>query len=170
MGGGVALDLTLTHPERVARLVLIATGPRVPRTAEASAPITLLRTHGKTRAVMAEILHHWFYRQPDADEFEPILEDAMRWPEEALFEVRASLEANDYSSRLREIAVPTLVIHGERDHTRPVEQARDTAKALPDGRLVVIPEAGHTPMHEAPAEFNRKFWPFVAAAAQEESP
>lgn len=56
----------------------------------------------------------------------------------------------DYRDRLREVDVPTLVVHGERDAGVPVDVARDAARALPDARLVVVPGAGHWVQRDRP--------------------
>ena len=55
--------------------------------------------------------------------------------------------------RLREIAVPTLVIAGAVDPAR--RRAEIVAHGIPGARLVVIDGAGHTPHEEQPATFRR---------------
>jgi len=79
--------------------------------------------------------------------------------------VRASMEANDYRPRLHEITAPTLVIHGEHDHGRPLSQAEALAQGVVNGTLVDIAGCGHTPTQEAPADFNRHFWQFLQGNA-----
>ena len=44
---------------------------------------------------------------------------------------------------LRDIAVPTLVLHGEDDPLVPCEGGRDTAASIPGARLKTIPGWGH---------------------------
>ncbi|GAA1841322.1 alpha/beta hydrolase [Pseudonocardia ailaonensis] len=45
--------------------------------------------------------------------------------------------------RLREIAAPTLVLHGEQDPVVQASAARTTAAAIPGARLVTFPGVGH---------------------------
>ena len=45
---------------------------------------------------------------------------------------------------LRRLAVPTLMIWGDRDPVVPLEQARAVAAEIPHARLEVLP-AGHAP-------------------------
>ena len=52
---------------------------------------------------------------------------------------------------LRTLAVPTLLLWGERDAMIPVANAQDYLRALPHARLVVLPGVGHVPHEEAPA-------------------
>ena len=56
----------------------------------------------------------------------------------------AALEAA-YFAKVQSIAIPSLVIHGERDALAPVAQAREMHRAFPsaDKRLLIIPGAGH---------------------------
>jgi 3-oxoadipate enol-lactonase len=55
----------------------------------------------------------------------------------------------DQLELMRSIACPTLVVVGEQD-TSFTGAADDMAAALPDSRLVVIPDAGHGPQFENP--------------------
>ncbi len=54
---------------------------------------------------------------------------------------------------LAALQVPALVVVGEQDALTPVADARAMVDAVPDGRLVVLPDAGHLPAMESPAEF-----------------
>jgi pimeloyl-ACP methyl ester carboxylesterase len=55
--------------------------------------------------------------------------------------------------RLPELAMPTLIVWGERDRVVPLAQARDAVGRLRRGRLVVIPDCGHLPQIERPELF-----------------
>ena len=48
------------------------------------------------------------------------------------------------------VRVPAVVLVGEHDRVTPPAGAVALAGALPEGRLVVIPDAGHIPMLETP--------------------
>jgi pimeloyl-ACP methyl ester carboxylesterase len=54
---------------------------------------------------------------------------------------------------LHRLTMPTLVVWGARDAVVPVRHARAAAGRLPQGELVVIPDAGHAPHVERPREF-----------------
>lgn len=49
----------------------------------------------------------------------------------------------DRRGPLRQVDVPTLVLHGDRDPIFPLVHARATAAAVPDADLVVVPGLGH---------------------------
>ncbi|HEY7061880.1 MAG TPA: alpha/beta hydrolase [Chloroflexota bacterium] len=161
MGGQVALEFALRYPARLDRLVLACTGADTPKQGTTgSAAVELLRQTGKTPETMRRILRGWFHDDPPAADMAAMLEDAMLWPEAALFGIRGSMEEHDYRPRLGAIAAPTLVVHAEHDY-RPVAAAEAMARGVQQGRLVVIPGCGHTPTQETPAAFNQHFWRFL---------
>ncbi len=55
----------------------------------------------------------------------------------------AVLGSGDRVAMLRELAVPTLVIHGAEDPLVPVEHGRQTAELIAGARLLVVEEMGH---------------------------
>ena len=64
------------------------------------------------------------------------------------------------SRRARALPMPTLYVWGGKDHIVPKESAEATIKEHRGARLVIIPQAGHLPHQETPAEF-------LSAIAQE---
>jgi pimeloyl-ACP methyl ester carboxylesterase len=64
----------------------------------------------------------------------------------------ASLRGREWHPILERIRVPVLIIHGERDAI-PAESARDLARALPDGRVLIVPSADHLPWLDQPERF-----------------
>lgn len=63
--------------------------------------------------------------------------------------------------RLPEIAVPTLIICGERDDPF-LAPSQVMHENIPGSELVIIPDAGHGPQMETPAEFNAVLTAFLA--------
>ena len=55
---------------------------------------------------------------------------------------------------LRRIEVPALVVVGDRDPFVPVDHAWGLTRQLPDGRLLVVPDAGHEVPVRRPGLFN----------------
>jgi non-heme chloroperoxidase len=69
---------------------------------------------------------------------------ALRASPKALLECHRALTAADFRAELRAVAVPTLVVHGERDMTCPLElTGRPTAALVPGARLHVYEGAPH---------------------------
>lgn len=64
---------------------------------------------------------------------------------EAIFKLmHATRERKDFRKHLQKIAVPTLVIQGEKDILFPVHMASEVHNNIKNSRLVVIANAGHT--------------------------
>jgi pimeloyl-ACP methyl ester carboxylesterase len=118
MGGRVALSLALDHPARVRRLVLAATSASTPPTRVLS-----------RRWFALEVLS----RFPTPGDRQP------RWAWECQRRASATYDA---TARLSEIAVPTLILHGQRDHITPPTQAHQMHRAILGSTLVEVP-GGH---------------------------
>ena len=60
---------------------------------------------------------------------------------------------SDFSARLATIAVPTLVVAGERDRLAPPARLRrDVANAIPGAHFLTLEDVGHNIAVEAPHE------------------
>jgi pimeloyl-ACP methyl ester carboxylesterase len=60
---------------------------------------------------------------------------------------------------------PALVIVGQADRVGRLQDAGEVAEALPDGRLVVVPDCGHFPFLERPEAVMAALVPHLRAAA-----
>jgi pimeloyl-ACP methyl ester carboxylesterase len=67
---------------------------------------------------------------------------------------------NDFSARLKEISVPTLIVHGA-DDMIPVSLADYLHKNIKGSKLEIILDAGHMVMMEKPEEFNNAVMKFI---------
>ena len=63
-----------------------------------------------------------------------------------------SLGAWDFTTSMRRVTAPLLVVYGAKD-TSPIESQIEWAAAVPNGVLVVIPGAGHGPQADRPDVF-----------------
>ena len=155
MGGGVALRLAASWPDRVAGLVLVASigrdvheggarawvtgeNPLIPREAdiERFMALVLERPPPVGRAVIRHVITQ---RARRAD----LLHELFRGF------VLAGGEAG-VPRDLSAIARPALVIHGEQDRIIDKRVAEDLAAALPRSELIVMRGVGHAPQLEAP--------------------
>jgi 2-hydroxymuconate-semialdehyde hydrolase len=71
--------------------------------------------------------------------------------------------------RYERIRVPTLVVEGERDKLLPSGWAAQIADQIPNGRSVVIADAGHCPQIEQPSVVNEVLLEFLAEARDVET-
>ena len=79
------------------------------------------------------------------------------------------LREADLRERVREIACPVLLIHGEHDPLMPLAAARWLGEHLPRARLKVFPEAAHTPFLNDPEAFIRLAGDFLHAVRTDQT-
>ena len=65
---------------------------------------------------------------------------------------RAYIEREDYTVRLKNIQSPTLILWGENDEWIPVSDAEKFKAMIPKAVVKIMPQTGHVPMEERPAE------------------
>jgi pimeloyl-ACP methyl ester carboxylesterase len=156
--GRISMWLTVEHPELVSRLVLVSVSsetpfdsrmaPRMAQWIELAERDEWSRFFGlmaiQMRPASGEAGDG---RDGGAEAFEVAsrLQPKPATPERFIGELKATLEPSSFvTDRLREIAVPTLVIAAERDQVVPIASVRQVAEGIPGARLVVDPDGGHT--------------------------
>ena len=172
MGGAISAEFVLTHPSRVAQLVLVdAAGmTRMPtglidylveRFERKVDPKKIVLPPRLVRAMVKLV----FYEPiPFAERNVSRILASMSeedWPDRVRSFVRSAtgLSRSQVRARLSEIGLPTLVVWGARDRVLPLRHGRRLHEGIRGSRLVVFPRTGHCPMIER-AE------PFCAAVEQ----
>jgi len=85
-------------------------------------------------------------------------------PEGLVSGLMAMRDRPDYSERLGEIKVRSLVIGAEEDIAIPVDESEKLATGLHEAMLCMIPAAGHMVMLEQPEAVNRALAEFLASS------
>jgi 3-oxoadipate enol-lactonase len=158
MGGRIARNFALRHPERVARLVLANTTPGFDAlTPEQVKKFVEERKARSPATIKALISQH---ARPGA--YEDLLESfkALRQPS-YLKTLEASV-TQDRAAAIERIRAPTLVITSDEDKVYPPSIARNMAKRIPGARLAVISGAGHLSNLEQPGQFNQVVLRFLS--------
>lgn len=158
LGGRIAWRFALAHPARVTRLVLIAPDGFAPPG----------RTYGEREgaAPLMRLLPWTLPRRMLRESMAPSYGDPARFPEAVLARthdlmrapgVRAAMVARmeqrvieDPRPLLPRLALPVLLLWGERDRMIPASHARDWLALLPRAEHVELPGLGHVPQEEAP--------------------
>ena len=168
LGGMVAQQLALRHPERLRSLVLGATHPGGPRAARPSADvIAFFRRRASMTARDAARASVPFNYGPRCrrEHSDRIAEDIRRrlahpFPDQAYrAQIVAATLHNTYR-RLGRIEAPTLIVHGREDRVIPLANAKILAERIPRARLRILDEAGHlysTELPEVDEEITRFF-------------
>jgi len=163
MGGMVAQELALAHPDRVDRLVLVGTWARADH---------------KRRL----LIEHWAERARSGAPLSSLAVDRLLWTlEDETFEQTDLIEAmmqffdrdalpfssdiflrqceaclgHDTRTRLANLRSPSLVVCGRHDLLTPPRLHRELAAEIPASRLVTLGFGGHLVMVESAERFNQ---------------
>jgi 3-oxoadipate enol-lactonase len=148
MGGMIAQEFTLQYPKRVRSLILGCTSPGGPHAVRADREVIdfLSGRANQDPAAAAEASVPFVY---DAGTARALIDEDMvlrnQWPPKPqayMAQLQGILSWEAYS-RLDQIHVPTLVIHGASDRLVPIANGELIASRIPGARLVRLPQAGH---------------------------
>lgn len=154
LGGMIAQQLAIEHPERVLSLasIMSTTGdPEVGQATDAARQLLLTRPAPQRQAYIdgAVAARKVLGSADGLRDDDLVREIAARafdrgiYPEGTGRQLAAIIASGDRTPRLRELDVPTVVIHGAIDPLIGVSGGRATAAAIPGAELVVIDEMGH---------------------------
>lgn len=155
MGGMIAQHVAARHPDRCLSLTAVfsTTGnPKLPPARSEAMKALITRPDSTEEGVLVE--HGMMLARTIGSPGYPAPEDRLRertlasvrrsfYPEGPTRHLSAIVADGDRRAMLRDIAVPTLVLHGEDDPLVPCEGGRDTAASIPGARLKTIPGWGH---------------------------
>jgi 3-oxoadipate enol-lactonase len=173
MGGYVAQELALRYPGRVRSLILACTscGGRDAVRAEPEVASALGARAKMTREEAAcGMVPYTFDSSTPRERIEEDL--AIRLgahvPAEGYFAQLDAIRAwPGAHARLKEIAAPTLVIHGESDRLVPPENGRILARGIPGAQLVMLPQASHIFLTDQPEPARDAILAFLNRAGQD---
>ncbi len=158
MGGMIAQELVLAHPERLRSLTLgctycggeggvLASEGVMRKLAEA------MSSGDRERAVRAS----WEVNvspsfAANEDAWARFRATGMRYglPVEVIMRQMQAIAGHDTSARLAQIHTPTLVVHGTVDQLLPVQNGHMIAGLIPDARLEIFDGVGHMFFLEKP--------------------
>jgi pimeloyl-ACP methyl ester carboxylesterase len=154
MGGMIAQQLTIDHPDAVASLasIMSTTGARGVGRPTPEAQAVLIRPPATDRAEAiangvesARVVGSPAYPAPQAEIERRVAAKYDRGyrPAGILRQYAAIIASPDRTEALHDVAVPTVVIHGEADPLVPPSGGQATAAAIPGAELLVIPGMGH---------------------------
>jgi len=172
MGGYVALAIAVKHPKRLRGLMLMDTRAGADSFEASQGREALARrveAEGSAEPAVSAMLPRLFSewsRQNRADIVARVHERMLRTPARAVAGALRGMAARpDRTGDLGRIAVPTLVLVGADDALTPPSEAKAMAEAIPNARLVEIPDAGHLAPLENPTAANAAILKFLESLA-----
>lgn len=153
MGGAVCQTLALDRPDRVAGLVLIATGAKLRVAPDLLAAVK--QDPDSAYDIIARRL--W----PEGKLREQGRERLAQTPPDVLRDDLLACDAFNLMDQVRYIDAPALVIGGTNDPLTPPKFSRYLAKQIPDADLMIVEGAGHMVMLQRPARVSGAVEDFV---------
>lgn len=152
LGGAVGMQLALSAPERLERLVLACTAARFGDPGQWRDRAALVRVEGLA-AIVDAVLARWF--TPRLADTGPYRDMLLSIDPEGYARCCDALAAWDVRGALAAVRAPTLVIAGADDPSTPPETVALIAAEISDARFEVIEQAAHIPSVEQADVFNR---------------
>ncbi|KKK67633.1 hypothetical protein LCGC14_2952130 [marine sediment metagenome] len=161
MGGMIAQELALNHPQAVRGLVLGCTMcgfvhgvPPRPEVMAGSIQAGALPPQERVRQFLLTAATPEFLEKAEKEFWNWI---TVTWlaaptPWETISRHFMAIQSFDTYERLRQIQAPTLIVHGDRDQLIPVENAEVLGKRIEGSQVRIVPGVGHMFFWEKPEE------------------
>ncbi|HET6507604.1 MAG TPA: alpha/beta fold hydrolase [Baekduia sp.] len=169
MGGMVAQALAVHHPRLVDVLVFVGSGVdgrHGPGPSKELAPVEDVARRdgiGALPALVRDGLYPASFQAAHPERIWHFERDLMAFDLEGLLALLHRRVETDYSTELRTVKVPTLILAGRHDQVLPPEESQYLQQLMPHAELLVWEECGHQPFVEDPARFEALLRAFVAS-------
>jgi pimeloyl-ACP methyl ester carboxylesterase len=157
MGGRIARNFALRHPDRLRSLVLAGTSPGF----DALSGAEVKRFVAERRNATPESVRRLLGSRAVAGAYEQLLESVERVHQASYEKTLEASVAQDRAAPIEHIRVPTLVITGDEDKVYPPAMAKDIARRISGAELITMQGVGHLSNLEQPDEFNQAVLDFL---------
>lgn len=161
LGGWIAAVFALRFPDRIDKLVLNDACGMDSGAIKPPADLNI-----STRANLRAMLESMFYNKSLVTDSLVDLAYSLHLERDDAPTVRSVLECfaqpdEKLDHHISNLKPPTLLLWGEQDAVTPLSLARHFEKLISGSRLEIIPNCGHFPALETPAEFTRRILQFL---------
>lgn len=154
LGGLIALQMMILDPRRISRAVLLdSVGPKGVVFDESmyEAFRQMSASRDLTKTVILSTIQN--PEKLDDDLKEHMADDAFKAVKGIGTSVLEILKTVDLTAPAAKVKTPTLLLHGRQDQIIPVKDSELLASLMPNAKLQVVEEAGHSWNVENPAAF-----------------
>lgn len=174
LGGAIAAEFALQHPEQVERLILVNSMSLGKLSAMAAPSYTwgVVKAQMSPQKIKPEQLEKiWQGIVYDSARFNQITKAIGDYSLEVLarpngtrpFWHGQTQAVKPFSkNQLASIKVPTLLLWGEADKIAPLKYAQEVQQFIPGAKLEIMEKAGHAPFFDRPDEFCQKVETFLS--------
>ena len=169
MGGGLALELGLRHPDRARSLILGCTMAKTPEFTAKRSFLAWLAYRLPTpilKALAPKKFNRGYGDAAPDDKIQRDLELLAKDPFSRKGVWAQAVAIRDYSVDPADVAalkIPTLVLHGTQDLAVPYEQGKKLAEMIPGARFLGFQDVGHNYFVASGDEANAEVDQFVQA-------
>ena len=173
MGGYIAQELALKYPDRVNKLILLATAPAIDGYGRNVVRSWIdVRRSNLSREQIVRYNAPWLYSPElldDEERFERAIRNSLNNPwaqvDHAFIRQANAVLAFDAASRLTNLKHETLVVYGVDDILVPPRNSKKLAELIPNAKLLELP-GGHVGAIEYAPQYNEAFIEFLGVRAR----
>jgi 3-oxoadipate enol-lactonase len=157
MGGRIARNFALKHPQRVRTLTLANSSPGF----DALSPEEVLRFVEERTNRNPESTRRLLGSRARPGAHEELLASFHALHNDSYRKTLQASVAQDRDAPLEKLAVPTLIVTGDEDRVYPLELTQRMARRIPQAKLEVLEACGHLSNLEQPERFNQVLLDFL---------
>lgn len=153
MGGQIAQDVAIHHPDQVKALVLCDTAAKLGSSEAWNQRIAGVKEKGM-HGMAQPILDRWFapsYVQEHPTDYTGYHNMLVRTPDDGYISACEAIRDADMRDQVNNIQVPALVLCGAEDAATPPDVVWALAEVLPRSQFKLMGGAGHLPCIEQPS-------------------
>jgi len=164
LGGMIAFQLAVDHPELIRSLVIVNSGPEVvARTLKEHWQVffrfAIVRLLGMRK--MGEVLSKRLFPKEEQSDIQKLFVE--RWAEndtQAYLDTLRAIVGWSVTDQIHKINVPTLMVAADGDYT-PLSVKEAFVAQMPNAKLAVIPNSRHATPVDSPVMFNETVMSFL---------
>ena len=153
IGGVIGQYLAVHHADRIEKLVLINTAPKIGTADTWDLRINKVKNDG-IPSITEGVMKVWFsenFHQNRPNELMGYANMLTNSPIEGYIQACEALKSNDLTVEITYITIPTLCIAGSVDGSTPSELVKAMADKIPNAQYIEIEGVGHIPCVETPS-------------------
>lgn len=154
MGGMIAQTIAIEYPDRVKTLTSMCSttgNPTLPQAKPEAMAVLLTPPRAERNQNIEQSVANWkilfglkyHFNEKYFQEIFAKVYDRNFYPKGIARQFAAILASGSRNNMLKELKIPSLVIHGDADPLIPVEAGKDTAQSIPNAELLIIDGMGH---------------------------
>lgn len=171
IGGIIGQYLAVNHADRLEKLVLSNTAPKIGNDEGWNTRINKVKTDG-IASITEGVMTVWFsdnFHQNRSNELVGYANMLANSPKEGYIRACAAIRDNDLTAGIATIQTPTLCFAGSKDGSTPPDLVKAMADRIPNSAYILVDGVGHIPCVEAPHIISKHIIDFTFDSAKNET-